>query len=124
MAELTQAITAEGLQIDIPPAMLEELGWEQGQQVEIRPGRDRLTIRPCEPLEARIHSTALGYLSRFVGDATAAGEIEWRGGRAVVPVSLSYVDRRLGELVFSDRGELLVDESTPPHEMIAAADAP
>jgi antitoxin component of MazEF toxin-antitoxin module len=123
MKDLNGSVTEAGLRVEIPPEMVEELGWRSGQQVTIRASGDRITISPTADLAQQIQSRALAYLARRVGDATTVGAPTHSADRWEVAVYLSYADRQLGVLRFSERGELLPDESTPPVALRGAADA-
>ncbi len=123
MKDLNGSVTEAGLRVEIPPDMVEELGWRSGQQVTIRASGDRITISPAADLAQQLQSRALAYLARRVGDATTVGEPTHRSDRGEVAVYLSSAARQLGVLCFSERGDLLPDESTPPAAMRDAANA-
>ena len=122
--ELTERITATGLHIDIPLDLVEALGWREGQTVTLRRHGDLLAIVPETTPEQRLQSRALAYLEEHVGDATAVGRPQRSGTGWKLPVFLSYEERLLGHLVLSDEGDVMLNESTPPETMRAAADAP
>lgn len=123
MKDLNGSVTDAGLRVEIPPEMVEELGWSSGQQVTIRASGDRITIGPTADLAQQIQRRALAYLARHVGDATTVGAATRSSNRWEVPVYLSYADRMLGTLLFSERGELIPGESTSPAALRGAADA-
>jgi hypothetical protein len=120
---MTAEVDQAGLRIEIPRAELDRLGWQPGQRLTVRVAAGQIVVLPELSLRERIESRALGYLMRHVGDATAIGAPIQAGDGWEVPVYLSYEDRRLGVLRFSDEGALIPAKSTTPEEMRAAADA-
>jgi len=118
---MTDRVSASGLTLS--PQLLEQLGWQEGQDVEIQVQENRITIIPARDLEQAIVRRSLGYLMERVGDATTIGRPRRLQERWEVPVYLSYADRQLGVLVFSESGELLLEASTPPEAMTEAAEA-
>jgi antitoxin component of MazEF toxin-antitoxin module len=125
--DMTERVTAGGLTLS--PQLLEQLGWQEGQEVEIQLQGDRLTIVPTPAMEPAILRRSLGYLLERVGDAATVGPPRRLPDCWEVPVFLSYADRQLGVLIFSLAGELLLEASTSPQVMteaarMAAADLP
>ena len=69
--DMTERVTAGGLTLS--PQLLEQLGWQEGQEVEIQLQGDRLTIVPTPAMEPAILRRSLGYLLERVGDAATIG---------------------------------------------------
>lgn len=123
MKQLEEYVSAHGLRVDIPHEVTEQLGWPEGQQVAVRVVDGGILIAAVPSETDRIRRLALQYLLRKVGDATSLGDPVWRENRWRVPVFLAYADCRVGELVFSESGELLERESSSVEAMHRAADA-
>jgi bifunctional DNA-binding transcriptional regulator/antitoxin component of YhaV-PrlF toxin-antitoxin module len=119
--ELTREVSASGL--EIPQSVLSDLGWRAGQQVCIRVRGNQITIAASLSPAERIRGRALAYLGRYVGDATTVGPARRRGEYWEVPAYLSHADQPLGVLVFKDSGELVIDQSSSPEELVTAAHA-
>src|SRR6266542_2003378 len=83
---------------------LENLGCEPGEEVAVELGPEGLLIRTREVSEEEIRHRAMAYLLEYVGDATTVDKMRRLGARWLVPVRLSYQDRRIGQLVYNTFG--------------------
>lgn len=116
---MAETVTADG--IHLSSGLLAELGWPEGQLVEVQVADNRITIVPSAEVERAIIRNSLSHLLERVGDATTIGRPRRLAHGWEVPVFLSYKDIHLGTLVFSPLGELLAERSTPPEAMRAAS---
>ena len=119
MSKLKERVGSTGLQI--PKIVLEEYGIKEGTPVSIEIEEQIIRIIPEQLSEEAIKKIAINYVLNHVGDATAINKPLFEDGNWIVPVVLSYKDKKLGTLVFSKTGELLKKFSTSSEEMLRRA---
>lgn len=110
MERIHQVIGAGGLQI--PLFIVQRYGLQPGAEVVLELDADEIRILPAVPERTEIENRALRYLLTHLGDA-ATVKAEKEGELWRVSVYGADGDDPVGQLVYSQRGELLLDRSTP-----------
>ncbi|HID85815.1 MAG TPA: hypothetical protein EYP55_00350 [Anaerolineae bacterium] len=121
MERVKQVLGPGGLQI--PEELMERCGIKEGTPLIVELHRFLIKVFPEEVTKRDIEERALVYLLENVGDALGIGEPVQKDGRWVVPVLLPYAQRQVGELIFSTSGELLLQESSTPKQILEKVDA-
>jgi len=116
MERFKQDIGPQGLQI--PKEIAERCGIKEGVSAIIEIHRQWIKIFPEEAREGEIINSALIYLLENVGDAVGVGKPISKDGKWVVPVTLPYAMKQVGELVFSKSGNLILPESSPIEQIL------
>ncbi|MGV3721960.1 MAG: hypothetical protein ACO1SX_13685 [Actinomycetota bacterium] len=113
---MTERITATGLHI--PWDVLDQLGWREGQDVEVVAREGGLAIVPGCASAHSIERSALTLLLREVGDAVSIGDPRRTDdGSWEVTVYPSHGNGQVGVLTFGADGVLIADRSTPAEVM-------
>lgn len=116
MEKVYQSISADGLQI--PLALMQQYGLEQGSGVVLELQPDGIRIIPAQPEQSTIENRALRYLLSTVGDAVTV-KVKALSELAGWQVDVYGVDsvQLVGTLFYSPTGVLLPEESTSPTEL-------
>ena len=116
MEKVYQSISADGLQI--PLALMQQYGLEQGSGVVLELQPDGIRIIPAQPEQSTIENRALRYLLSTVGDAVTV-KVKALSDLAGWQVDVYGVGsvQSAGTLVYSATGVLLPEQSTSPAEI-------
>jgi len=115
MKKVKEWVGPTGLQV--PQEILERCGLGEGTPVIIELHRSWIKIVP-EIVSEEIENIALSYLLNNLGDTVGIDTPVLKDGQWTVPVVLPYARKRIGQLVFSPSGNLLIGESSPMDEML------
>lgn len=116
MEKIHQAVGVNGLQI--PMAVIRQVGLEQGSSVVLELDADIIRIVPAQPDQATIENRALRYVLSTIGDAATIKVRRLANGDGwQVDVYGPGMAQPAGTLAYSLPGTLLVERSTSPQEI-------
>jgi len=116
MERLKEQVGPTGLKVR--PKVLRRYGWGEGTSVIIELHRSWIKIVPEMVSKEEIENAALSYLLNNLGDAVGIDIPIFKDDQWIVPVVLTYARKRLGQLVFSPSGDLLIGKSSSVNEML------
>ena len=119
MTKVIQEITSKGLQL--PKTLTDKWGWHEGIKVVINARQKSVSIYPQELMATDIADNACNYLLEKVGDAVGIKTPIKNNGNWVVPVILPHAKKDIGQLKFTSSGELIIEESDSPLELLEKA---
>jgi len=119
MSKVIQQITSKGLQL--PKTLTDKWGWHEGIRVVINARQKSVSIYPQELTATDIADNACNYLLKKVGDAVGVKTPFKDNGNWVVSVILPHAKKDLGQLKFTSSGDLIIEESDSPSELLEKA---
>jgi hypothetical protein len=115
MERVIQPFNDSGVQI--PGYLIKQFGYQPGTNVVIEIDTKGIHIVPALLNEGEIEKRAMAYAFKNIGDAVTVDVTKQPSNWHVTVYGAEELPESLGFLIYSENGELLQAESTPPEAM-------